>query len=289
MRKIFVLVITIFAAQVITSCVGQDSSILPKLTEAKGKLFIIGGGSRPASLKDAMIKESSLSTGGYAVVLPMSSSNQDTAAHYGMIQFAERGHKAVAYKLESGDEMSDSKLDSLRKATMIYIPGGVQDRFMKIIEENPRIKQAVTEAYIKGAMIAGTSAGAAVMSRIMITGDQKNHSEYTSTFYHLEKNNIITDEGLGLLEDVIIDQHFVKRARNNRLLTAVMEYPAYTGIGIDESTAIVIEGKKVTVVGHSQVLVYRNLSDTVFVKNGKMAAKNIRLDIYLPGDSFTIQ
>ncbi|HET6527941.1 MAG TPA: Type 1 glutamine amidotransferase-like domain-containing protein, partial [Balneolaceae bacterium] len=143
-------------------------------------------------------------------------------------------------------------------------------------------------AYANGALIAGTSAGAAIMSEIMITGDQKKYPEYTSTFYHLEKDNIITAEGLGLITGVIVDQHFVARARNNRLLTAVMEFPDHIGIGIDESTAIVVDNDKVKVVGESQVLVYRNLSGSAQVQNGKIASKNIRVDIYLPGETFSI-
>jgi cyanophycinase len=126
------------------------------------------------------------------------------------------------------------------------------------------------------------------MSEVMITGDQKKYPEYTSTFYHLEKNNIITAEGLGLITGVIVDQHFIARARNNRLLTAVMEFPDHIGIGIDESTALIIEGNQARVVGESQVLIYRNRSNSAQVQNGKLAAKNIMLDIYLPGESFLL-
>ena len=122
----------------------------------------------------------------------------------------------------------------------------------------------------------------------MITGDQVNYPEYTSTFYNLEKNNMITAEGLGLIEGVIIDQHFVKRARNNRLITAVIEFPDHTGIGIDESTAILVQNGQAEVVGVSQVLVYRNLSDYSAVFEGKLGARDISLNIYLPGESFEI-
>lgn len=231
-----------------------------------GKLFIIGGGHRSDVLIDSMIAYSNLSEDNFAVVLPMASSVPDTAAYYGKLQFIDRGFEATAFKFEDGEEAISSQLDSLRNAALIYIPGGVQSRFMKVIEQNPGIGKAIKDAYKNGALIAGTSAGAAVMSKIMITGDQKKYPEYTSTFYHLEKDNLITDEGLGLIKDVIIDQHFVKRARNNRLLTAVMEYPDKVGIGIDESTAVVVSGNNATVVGESQVLVYRNKSQQTYVK-----------------------
>jgi cyanophycinase len=159
---------------------------------------------------------------------------------------------------------------------------------MEAVRHTPGLQETIKEAYARGAFIAGTSAGAAVMSQIMITGDQKKYSEYTSTFYHLEKDNIVTSDGLGLIKDIIVDQHFIKRARNNRLLTAIMEFPDKIGIGIDESTAVLIKEKQAKVVGESQVLVYRNKADSVLVRNGKLGARDIRLQIYLPGDEFSL-
>lgn len=258
----------------------------------KGKLFIIGGGHKPQSMVRQMIDESGITpTKGYGIVLPMASSIPDTSAYYGMLQFQQLGIEDVhAFNFaDSGLTNIPQKLDSLRRATLIYIPGGVQSRFMKAVQNTPGLYEAIHEAFKNGAMIAGTSAGAAVMSKIMITGDQKKYPEYTSTFYHIEHNNLITATGLGLITGVIVDQHFVKRARNNRLLTAVMEYPDHMGIGIDESTAIVVEGDKARVVGESQVLVYRNQSDSTEISSGKLAAGDIHLGIYLPGDSFQIR
>jgi cyanophycinase len=267
----------------------RDESVEFESLNAKGKLFIIGGGSRSDALKDTMISQSNLPGGGYAVVLPMSSSNQDTAAYYGMLQFSERNYPAAAFTFGAGDQVTRARLDSVRNAALIYIPGGVQSRFMGVIHEYPEIEQAVRDAYQNGALVAGTSAGAAIMSKIMITGDQKKYPEYTPTYYHLEKDNMITEEGMGLLAGVIVDQHFVKRGRNNRLLTAVMEYPDHIGIGIDESTAIIVDGNRIKVVGESQVLVYRNNSRRVTTKGGKLGARNISLDIYLAGDTFTLR
>lgn len=258
----------------------------------QGKLFIIGGGSRPVSMVQQMIEESGMaSDGGYGVVLPMASSVPDTSAYYGMLQFREQGIQNVTAFNFADSTLNNvsGKLDSLRHASLIYVPGGVQSRFMAAVEQSPGLEKAIRAAYQNGALIAGTSAGAAIMSQIMITGDQKKYPEYTPTFYHLEKDNLITEEGLGLIRGVIIDQHFVKRGRNNRLLTAVMEYPNKTGIGIDESTAIVVSGDRVKVVGESQVLVYRNRSDSVRVENGKFGAHNITLQIYLPGDPFRLK
>jgi len=282
--KIFILFLICF--------LGYATFVFAQNQQPKGKLFIIGGGHKPQSLVHQMIDESGITpTNGYGIVLPMASSVPDTSAYYGMLQFRQLGIKDVDALNFADTSLVNipQKLDSVRKATLIYIPGGVQSRFMKAVHDTPGLYQAIHEAYQNGALIAGTSAGAAVMSKIMITGDQKKYPEYTSTFYHIEHNNIITAEGLGLITGVIVDQHFVKRARNNRLLTAVMEYPDRVGIGIDESTAIVVNANKVKVVGESQVLVYRNQSGPSETKDGKLAAKNIHLGIYLAGESFQIR
>ena len=64
-------------------------------------------------------------------------------------------------------------------------------------------------------------------------------------------------EGLGLLDSVIIDQHFIVRSRYNRMLSALAAFPTFTCVGIDESTAIVVHHKEVKIVGESQVIVMR--------------------------------
>jgi cyanophycinase len=261
----------------------------PANLTGEGALFIIGGGSRPESMVQRMIDESGIHEAGYAIVLTMAGFDPDTSGYYGELQFRELGIENIAsYDFGREDELTEESQELLANASLVYVTGGSQSRFMNAVRNEPMIENALRDAYENGAVIAGTSAGAAIMSRIMITGDQVNYPEYTSTFYNLEKNNMITAEGLGLIEGVIIDQHFVKRARNNRLLTAVIEYPDHTGIGIDESTAILVRNNRAEVVGVSQVLVYRNQSDYSSVYEGKLGARDISLNIYLPGEFFEL-
>lgn len=265
------------------------NSFEPAELSGDGALFIIGGGSRPEAMVERMIEESGMDAEGYAIVLTMSGFNPDTSGFYGELQFRELGVENIAsYDFGREDEFTEESQKLLEEASLIYITGGSQSRFMNAVRNEPGIETSLRSAYENGALIAGTSAGAAVMSRIMITGDQVNYPEYTSTFYNLEKNNMVTAEGLGLIEGVIVDQHFVKRARNNRLITAVIEFPDQTGIGIDESTAILIRNNRAEVVGVSQVLVYRNQSDYSEVYEGKLGARDISLNIYLPGETFEL-
>lgn len=254
-----------------------------------GKLIIIGGGSRPDALVERIIQESGLKTGGYCVILPMSSEDPDSSVYYASQQFLEKGiTKLYGFNFKKNQPIKASWIDSIRTASLIYITGGDQDRFMNIAA-GTEIETAIHDAYKKGCVISGTSAGAAVMSKLMITGNELKHKEYSSTFQTIEPDNIEIKPGLGLLTDVMIDQHFLIRSRHNRLLTAVIEHPEMTCIGIDESTAILVSGNKVEVLGDSQVLVYKNPGKSKTIKNLKLGARNVRVDVYLPGEKFTIR
>ncbi len=253
-----------------------------------GKLFIIGGGKRPVEMIRSMVTISGVDTSGYIVILPMSSSVPDTAAYYGVKQFTDLGLKNVfALNFNDSLDITSKRIDSLKNASLIYISGGDQNRFMEIVNGTP-IYDAIHDAYKNGALIAGTSAGAAVMSEKMITGNEYKHSEYTGNFRTIEANNIEIEKGLGLIENAIIDQHFVWRMRMNRLISACLENPEETGIGIDESTAILIENNKATVYGESQVVVLRHKTAETKIVNGLLGAAGMELSIYLPGDSFEI-
>jgi len=255
----------------------------------KGKLFIIGGGSRGDVLMDRIIAESGLHQGGYAIVLPMSSEEPDSSVFYAKQSFLKKGIRHV-YGLHfvMGDGYGKQKLDSIRRARLIYIPGGDQSRFMRVVK-GTEIERAIHEAYEKGSVVAGTSAGAAVMSDVMITGNELKYPAYTSTFQHIEADNIETSQGLGLIENVIIDQHFIVRSRHNRLISAVIEFPERKCIGIDESTALLVHGTEAEVVGESQVIMLENPDQSRKIQEGKLGAAGLKLTVFLPGDKFQLR
>jgi cyanophycinase len=249
-RISIVFLVFVAAFQSTISCAQQK--------EAKGKLFIIGGGSRPSAMIDRIISESGIDKEGYAIILPMSSSEPDTASYYAKKQFFDKNIANVhALNFVKDEKFSSDKIDSLKNARLIYISGGDQNRFMDVVK-NTEIEKAIHEAYKNGSLIAGTSAGAAVMSKMMITGTELKNSEYSSTFRNLQSENIEIKSGLGMIDNVIIDQHFVKRSRYNRLLSAVIEHPETIGIGIDEATAILVNGNQAEVIGEYQVIVFKN-------------------------------
>ncbi len=255
---------------------------------AQGKLFIIGGGKRPASMINTLIDEADVRNDGYAVVLPMSSSNTEDAMLYGKKQFVDNGiAKVTAFNFVKDQKPDPVLLDSLRKASLIYISGGSQSRFMGVVR-GTEIEKAIWDCYRNGGTIAGTSAGAAVMSEKMITGNQMGYPDADGGFRVIEAGNTETVEGLGFLKNAIIDQHFVKRSRFNRLITLSIENPSLKCIGIDESTAILVTGNKARVVGESQVIVFDGSKGKKLENGSKLGMKNLGLSIYLNGQEFSL-
>ncbi|MBI3878669.1 MAG: cyanophycinase [Verrucomicrobia bacterium] len=135
-------------------------------------------------------------------------------------------------------------LAAVRAAEVIWFPGGEQSRQMAELNRLGLVA-AIRERHATGAVIGGTSAGAAVMAKVMITGSPKNAGEVPPLA-----------EGLGLWPEAIVDQHFVVRKREPRLQAAVKANPKLLGVGIDESTYVVVNGNGFEVSGKSVVIVF---------------------------------
>jgi len=256
----------------------------------KGKLFIIGGGDRSDALMKQALTVADLGKKDYIVVLPMSSEEPDSSFIFFKTQMTKLTSNPIVM-LNFNRETSQNKVltDSLQKAKLIFISGGDQVRFMNVVQNTP-IKTAIQKAYENGSTISGTSAGAAVMSEKMITGNQKLQKEYSGTFDNIRYDNLETSEGLGLLKTAVIDQHFLKRNRYNRLLSALVEFPALTGIGIDESTAIIVRNNEIEVAGESEVIVVRNPKGILKAKkNNLISIENLQMSIYTAGQKFNIK
>ena len=264
---------------------------LPSASQSTtGKLFIIGGGSRSDELMTKMITEANFLSKDYAVVLPMSSSDPDSAFIYFEKQFKRLcKNQLTMLNFDTNTTQNKTWNDSLAKAKLIFISGGDQNKFMQVVQNTPTYN-AIHTAFKNGSTIAGTSAGAAVMCEKMITGNQKLEKEYTETFNSIRFDNLETSVGLGLIKNVVIDQHFLKRSRFNRLISALAEYPNYTGIGIDESTAIIVRQNEIEVVGSSSVIVIKNPKViTKSTKNNLVGIKNLQMSLFFEGQKFKIK
>ena len=144
--------------------------------------------------------------------------------------------------------------------TGIWFNGGDQSRLTAVLAGTPLL-DAIRARYADGAVIAGTSAGAAVMSDSMLTGSQRRPGVDTIGYFgdeypRVARATIELVPGFALLPGALVDQHFIRRERHNRLLAAVLERPGMIGVGIDEGTALEVRGGLWYVVGASAVMIY---------------------------------
>jgi cyanophycinase len=152
---------------------------------------------------------------------------------------------------------------------------------------------AMKARYRDGAVVGGTSAGAAALCDPMLTGNQRKPGEdtvgyYGDTYPRIARDYIDLEPGLGFLPDVILDQHFIKRERENRLISVVLEHPRRIGVGIDESTALLVRpGQPWQIVGASAAIVF-DARDARITAAGTqvLGAAGIRMSVLPAGSSY---
>ena len=212
----------------------------------RGRLLIIGGAAGPALLGRFV----ELAGGPAARIVVIATASADPAA-------AEAEHVETFRTLGAGavrplrldcraDALAEGVEPVLREATAVYFTGGDQERITAVIGGTVT-DSLLQELVAAGSLVlAGTSAGAAVMSGTMIVeGDGRGVS----------RAGVRTGPGLEFLPGVLIDQHFAERGRINRLLSAVAMYPHELGLGLDEDTAILVDGDRFEVLGSGAVTV----------------------------------
>jgi len=267
--------------------------ILPLYSNPKvhGTLFIIGGGRRPESMMKKFIELASKTRTGKIIIFPMASSAPKEVGPELVEQFKELGSHDVDYHILNREQaFQKENVEILDNIGGVYFSGGVQSRLTDILFNTPFHKRLL-EIYEEGTIIGGTSAGAAVMSEIMITGDENREVEKGHEFETIQAKNIVTSPGLGFLKTAIIDQHFVTRKRHNRLISLVAENPELLGIGIDESTAIIIkENETFEVIGEKNVIVY-DASQAKIDISSSQPISGIRLIMHIlkAGDKFNLK
>lgn len=263
-------------------------SFIPLNVNAQGHLVIIGGGDKPGKIIEKIIQ---LSGGENAkiIVIPNASSEQLESANYQVDEFKSFGAKNVEpifFNKLSAD--SDSIINKLNDASGIFFCGGDQSNLTADLL-GTKLLLKIKDVYEKGGVISGTSAGAAVMSKVMITGNELINKDTTEIFNMIEKGNVETTEGFGFVTQAVIDQHFIKRKRNNRLISVILEHPQLLGIGIDESTAILVNPDETfEVIGEGQVIIFdaSNSKNIRINDNGKFSANDIKMNILFAGQKF---
>jgi cyanophycinase len=164
------------------------------------------------------------------------------------VELFERLGVAAARTLEIGSREAandGASVAALADATAVFFTGGDQVRITRLLG-GTALDRALHERHARGMVLGGTSAGAAMMSGVMIVGGMPR-----SAF----RGGVELGPGLDFVSGVLIDQHFEERGRLRRLLWAVSRYPHDVGLGIDEDTAAIIANRRMEVVGRGVVTV----------------------------------
>lgn len=184
---------------------------------------------------------------------------------------------------EDADDPETLKI--IEEATGAFFTGGDQALIIEYIK-GTKLDTLLHQRQAEGMVIGGTSAGAAMMPDMMIVeGDSETNPRLDA---------VEMGPGMGFLHSVVIDQHFAQRGRLGRLISALLQEPAILGFGIDEDTAVIVDGDELTVVGHGAVTVvdeseatYDNLDD--LLKDEAMAVCEIKLHILPQGFRFNLK
>jgi len=177
-------------------------------------------------------------------------------------------------------------LKRLRNADIIYFTGGDQLRITSILGGTPLIEEVRRRYEEEHCIIAGTSAGASAMSETMIYGGDSSEA--------LLKGTLNITGGIGLIDSVVIDTHFIKRGRFSRLMQMVCMNPGYVGIGLGEDTGIIIEdghilkaiGNGLIVIIEGQDIIYTNVVD---IENGEaIAIENLNIHTIVMGHGYDL-
>ena len=251
-----------------------------------GHLVIIGGGHRPASVTQRFIQLAGGENGARLVVISLASEDVDATAQKTVEEFKALGVSHV----EALPAAPDEAARTLREANSVYLTGGDQQR---LVDQMARLKaiSSLQQVWRRGGVIAGTSAGAAVMSARMITGEERGLPTEDERFRSIQVGRIATTNGFGFLTNAIVDQHFIVRKRSNRLFSAVLEQPQLLGIGIDESTAVIVGPDLLCqVLGDHNVMLIdaRHTRHVHTDADAHLAATDLRVHLLVSGDRFDI-
>jgi cyanophycinase len=252
----------------------------------QGTLVIIGGHEDRTGDRVILREVARLLPGGKLVLATLASEQPEEYMAEYRRAFAdlEIAELVELYVRDRSEALDKDKIGTLDDAAGVFFSGGDQLRISSQIGDTPIFKR-IQELYARGGLIAGTSAGAAVMSETMLVSGTSSQS------FRIGDLNMAP--GLGLIGGVIIDSHFAEHGRIGRLLGAVAHNPRILGIGIDEDTAIVVEGTRFRVIGSGAVYVVdgagitcSNIAESE--PDQVLSVHNLQLHVLSTGDAFDL-
>jgi cyanophycinase len=246
----------------------------------KGILVIVGGGPTTPEI----VKKTLALTGGdkaRVLIIPQASMNPK-AGEASMQMWRKAGAKKVNVLDLKDKNAAQNAIKAIKEANLIWMPGGSQTLLMNALRKFG-LEQAIRDRFKQGITIGGTSAGAAVMSDFMLTAN--------SNMDTLTAGAIQMSKGLGLLPEAIVDQHLQRPNRYVRLLCAVLNHPNCIGIGLNECTAVVVQGEVFEVIGKKNVVIIdaRNAKRVPSNPGDPEAAINISMHVLRAGNKFHLK
>ncbi|HKG84671.1 MAG: cyanophycinase [Microvirga sp.] len=252
----------------------------------QGTLVIIGGGEDKEGDRVILREVARRLDGGKLVLATVASHEPEGYFEAYQKAFADLGVTDLTelYVRDRAETLDPEKLRSFEGAAGVFFSGGDQLRISSQIGDTP-VESRVREIYERGGLVAGTSAGASVMSDTMLVKGSSGESHRIGDLHMAP--------GLGLVRDVIIDQHFAERGRFGRLFGAVAHNPRELGLGIDEDTAIVLAGRRFEVLGSGCVYVidgagvtHSNIAEAR--PERALSIYDVRLHVLSSGDVFEL-
>lgn len=238
----------------------QDHS--PSIGPSRGSLMIVGGGSVGPDIWARFIE---LAGGESANIVVIPTANEDvnlsngTSAEKELLQHLGVKTVTVLHTRDRKQADDPNFVAPLHKATGIWFTGG---RHWRLADSylNTLAHREFKALLARGGVIAGTSAGATIQGSFMVRGDTKGNTLMIGDH----------TEGLGFIQNVTIDQHLLVRNRQFDLVEVIRQKPELLGIGIDESTAIVVQKDTFEVLGNSFVAIYdaKNILGNANESNG---------------------
>ena len=216
----------------------------------KGTLLIVGGNMQDPAIVTRFID---LAGGPDApiVIIPTAGEADDEYDQYwsGLRQWRQNGATNITVRHTRDRKVADSEafVKPIREARGVFFGGGRQWRLADAYLDT-RTHQELIALLNRGGVIGGSSAGASILASFMVRGDTKSNEKMIG-------DHVV---GLGFLKNAAIDQHLLRRNRQFDMLEVIDKHPNLLGIGIDEDTAIVVEGDRFDVIGKSYVVVYTN-------------------------------
>ncbi|MBZ9714296.1 cyanophycinase [Deinococcus multiflagellatus] len=252
----------------------------------RGTLIIIGGHEDKERGREILKEVARHVDGGRLVIATVASHKPE-----GYFESYQQGFDGLnvgelteLYIDERPEASHPEKLALFDGARGVFFSGGDQLRITSQIGDTP-LEARIREVYERGGVVAGTSAGASVMCETMLVKGPSRES------YRI--GDLQMAPGLGLVRGVIIDQHFAERGRMGRLLGAVAQNPRVLGIGIDEDTAIVLQGGHFRVIGSGAVYVadgagitHSNIAEAR--TDEPLSLYDVRLHVLSAGDAFDL-